>query len=188
MAEQAHRTRRGFFALILLLLFFLTSFCFQAVLPAGVPVVHVVRHPAMILRSAVQLGWYIDPVIRYTVTEPLSSPVAPFHSPVETYLERICRSMLDNHNIIAQHPNTPAITVRLEDIVNNFRPTMAEVLAHLNIPLSDAALSRLEQESETRAADLPPFFLQDVLTIDHALQLVRNYPTCATALELFGYY
>eukprot|EP00042_Codosiga_hollandica_P034833 m.249856 g.249856 ORF g.249856 m.249856 type:complete len:184 (+) comp54502_c1_seq12:486-1037(+) len=138
MAEQAHRTRRGFFALILLLLFFLTSFCFQAVLPAGVPVVHVVRHPAMILRSAVQLGWYIDPVIRYTVTEPLSSPVAPFHSPVETYLERICRSMLDNHNIIAQHPNTPAITVRLEDIVNNFRPTMAEVLAHLNIPLSDA--------------------------------------------------
>eukprot|EP00042_Codosiga_hollandica_P034927 m.252364 g.252364 ORF g.252364 m.252364 type:complete len:152 (+) comp54521_c0_seq3:550-1005(+) len=87
------------------------------VLPWGVPVVHVIRHPAMVLKSAAHLGWYVDfdQAMAFSSDEELQK-IPAFHRPAAYHAHEICREMLDTHHAVSAHrfSNQPALVLKLE--------------------------------------------------------------------------
>eukprot|EP00042_Codosiga_hollandica_P027376 m.136049 g.136049 ORF g.136049 m.136049 type:complete len:408 (+) comp52464_c0_seq1:73-1296(+) len=156
------------------------------ILPLDVPVFHIVRHPARVLRSAALLGWYVEDNARVSL-EYATKELAPFVSSPDAHATEICQQMLDNVAIIKNAKHPKAMTVRLEDLENDLVGTMEGVLWLLDIPNTAATMASFQAAVRVKSADLPLFFSPSDVTEEEMMEVTRRNPVCTQVLELFGY-
>jgi hypothetical protein len=174
-------------------------------LPHGVPVIHILRHPAATLRSQALAGWFSVAMfadqaptdedfqdgnhIYDSTNQPLHESSRVFLKPVQHYATEICDGMLETAGIIqSQAVAHMTRTIKLEDLTAHFDQTMSSVVQALGLNYQEPFVrDTLHTLRQARSAVLPMEFSPSEFSLDEALRVVHSNPACRVAMARFGY-
>ena len=145
-------------------------------IPVGSKVVHLVRHPAAILKSQFASGW--DGLIRPEF-------IVPGRSGVFQLASQICYQIAQNDAILAHSDAGNVLVVKYETLTENYAMEMRRVLDFIGVGATDELLAVLEQARSTKHADLPVYSQDHVISIEQARKVVSGVPLCQVAMQRF---
>ena len=138
---------------------------------ADVRLVHVVRHPGDILRSRAAASWLLI-----------------HNATLEAEADSICMHMVTNAVVLQNAYPDQHVTVKYEDFVADFEPTLLRLAAFLGIDMTQDMWSRARQIQQHRHAAVPQ---TDFAQLSHSRAemhaIVWRVRTCAAFMARFGY-
>ena len=144
-----------------------------AVIPRDVKVIHLVRHPAAVLRSQYSAGWDV----LYPRVGSLSA--------LESLGVHICSEMLVTAHALEQLEPANVITVRYEDMIAQFDETMLQVLAFLDIKPTDEVLARFQHVRALSSYAGLPRHPDKTATPESAAAAVAQSEMCRYVTDLY---
>ena len=147
------------------------------IIPADTKVIHLVRHPAAVLKSQYAAGW--DDFL------PDHNRLQDQSSVITSLANKLCYEMAQNHAILTVY-NTPEILiVRYEDLVNDYEATVRATLEFIGADADDEQLlAKLSGVKETRHAEIPQF-QERVISIETANAAVASSLYCQKIINIF---
>ena len=145
-------------------------------IPAGSKAIHLVRHPAAVLKSQFASGW--DGLIRPEFISPARSGLSQLAS-------QICYQMAQNDAILALAEPDNVIVVKYETLTDKFPAEIRRVLDFVGIEATAELIQLLKQARATKHADIPVYSEDHVLTYEHALKVVSGVPLCQVVMKRF---
>ena len=147
-----------------------------SLIPAGTKILHLVRHPAAVLKSQHAAGWdgFLLPHERL-----------PGRSVLHQLASKICSEMIQNGAILDSHVDQSAVRiVRYEDLTANFSSAMGGVVEFVGLESSRALTEAIAEARATKHADLPSF-AETSITLSDAERAVSEVGVCRAAVGRF---
>ena len=144
-----------------------------SLIPAESKIVHLVRHPAAVLKSQFAAAW--DTFL-------LPHERTPGRSVLHQLAGKICSEMIQNAVILDSHVNQSAVRiVRYEDLAADFSSTMRQIVEFVGMESSQALTEALAAVQAAKHADLPGF-ASSTITLAEAERAVSEVPMCRVIL------
>ena len=144
------------------------------VVPQDVKVIHLVRHPAAVLKSQYSAGWDV----LYPRVDLLDGPAS--------LGAHICAEMLVTANALEQLDSANVLTVRYEDIMGQFDLVMAQVLRFLEARADAGLLVKLQHARQGQLAGIPRR-ADKMLTAEEAMAAVARSDVCQYVSNQYYY-
>ena len=145
-----------------------------SLIPAESKIVHLVRHPAAVLKSQFAAAW--DTFL-------LPHERTPGRSVLHQLAGKICSEMIQNAVILDSHADQSAVRiVRYEDLVADFSSTMRQIVEFVGMESSQALTEALAAVQAAKHADLPGF-ASSAITLSEAERAVSEVAICQAVLR-----
>ena len=145
------------------------------VLPTHAKIIHIVRHPADILKSQYKMGWLrVDRV-----------PAG--RERFEYYAEVLCKNMAVNEQVASEYEHTHGhvLRIRFEDFIAHKTATTAAIYQFIDEPMTDEISSRtsviLERNIMAGSSD------KRIMSHDEAVSYVSMHAICSNIMSLYSY-
>ena len=145
-----------------------------SLIPAESKIVHLVRHPAAVLKSQFAAAW--DTFL-------LPHERTPGRSVLHQLAGKICSEMIQNAVILDSHVDQSAVRiVRYEDLAADFSSTMRQIVEFVGMESSQALTEALAAVQAAKHADLPSF-MSSTITLSEAERAVSEVAICQAVLR-----
>ena len=158
----------------------------EGVIPQGTRVIHLVRHPAVVLRSQYTAGW--DEL--HYCEQPSDAMTSCKESPLERLAAHICTEMDEAAAVLAHYEQSHVLVLRYEELVVDYEGAMRRVL-HFVKPdqygtddTDDELLKSMVEVKLRPHAQLPSNPAKTV-SIQDALAVVSGIDVCLNVLQRF---
>ena len=145
----------------------------SALFPPGAKVIHLVRHPAAVLKSQFAAGW--DELLE-------ARGDGQAHAPkIIRLVDEICYEMTVNTAIIKEYEASTqqghVLVVRYEDLAHDFHGVMQQILQFVGAESTDELTETLEAVRQIKHANIPTLAVKSI-TDEQAAVLVSADPFC----------
>ena len=142
------------------------------IFPQYTKFIHLVRHPADVLKSQYASGW--DDLLGVTLGE----------NPKKKLGTDVCNEMLEIDAWFSKQAPDRVLVVKYEDLISKFDPTVRKIADYLGITITDSLMSDFRRVRETKFADIPRYSGRN-MTSEEGRSIANRLPACRTVMDRF---
>ena len=154
----------------------------EDIIPRGTKVIHLVRHPAIVLRSQYAAGW---DELHYCRQSDTSSTCE--QAPLQRLAQHICTQMDETSAVLSHYDQPNVLLLRYEELVVDYQGAMRRVLQFLGAEYQGAVddlITSMQSVKQRPHAQLPSNPAKTI-SIQDAVSVVSNLAVCVDVLQRF---
>jgi hypothetical protein len=156
------------------------QFGIESAVPSHIKVFHLVRAPWAVFFSQLSAGWFTDPAMPFLAQLPPGVDINVFN------MDRICKHMLVNHEILVGRPASSQLIVKYETLKSDFAGEVRRLFGFLDLPMTNIMLSQARDLTLHKYAQFNTI-VETELTVDDAWQIAVKLASCQGVMRLYEY-